>query len=100
MRHQLLALNGVFDAGGIHDNTAVALARRQADALSALPAGLAGLPRVEVPLLGFAPIGPDALARVLDPTVPAPANDSESEIELAAAPLAELIEELESPAAG
>ena len=100
MRHQLLALNGVFDDGGIYDRTAVALARRQADALSALPAGLAGLPRVEVPLLGFAPIGPEALARVLDPTAPPSTSEPGSETELPAAPLAELIEDLESAGRG
>jgi arsenite-transporting ATPase len=100
MSHQVLALNGVFNDRGIYDQTAVALARRQADALSRLPAGLGRLPRVEVPLLDFAPIGPEALARVLDPTSPASTSEHASNIELPAAPLAELIDELESAGRG
>lgn len=100
MRHQVLALNGVFDDGGIYDRTAVALARRQADALSALPAGLARLPRLEVPLLDFAPIGPEALARVLDPTSPASVGEDTPGMEVPAAALSELIEELESAGRG
>ena len=47
MRHQLLALNGTFDANDSDDQTALALAQRQSDALAGLPAGLADLPRVD-----------------------------------------------------
>ena len=95
MRHQLLALNGTFDAADSDDDTALALARRQSDALAALPAGLASLPRVEVPLLDFAPIGPDALARVLAPTASASAREHAADTEPLPAPLSELIDELE-----
>ena len=95
MRHQLLALNGMFDANDSDDDTAVALAQRQSDALAALPAGLAELPRVKVPLLAFAPIGPDALARVLDPAATAHAHEQAPGSEPVAAPLSELIDELE-----
>ena len=95
MRHQLLALNGMFDANDSDDDTAVALAQRQSDALAALPAGLAELPRVKVPLLAFAPIGPDALARVLDPAATAHAHEQAPGSEPVVAPLSELIDELE-----
>ena len=67
MRRQVLALNGVFDANGSSDRTARALSERHREALAAIPAGLASLPQVKVPLLDFAPIGVDALARVLHP---------------------------------
>ncbi len=95
MRHQVLALNGTFDAADSDDDTAVALAQRQSDALAAVPAGLECLPRVEVPLLDFAPIGPDALARVLDPTAIAAVREQAPDAELPGAALSELIDELE-----
>ena len=95
MRHQVLALNGLFDAIDSDDETAVALAGRQSDALAGLPAGLAELPRVEVPLLDFAPIGPDALARVLDPTARSATRGQTHDAELPGAALSELIDELE-----
>ncbi len=104
MRHQLLALNGVFEAGATDDGTALALARRQAEALASLPAALGELPRVEVPLLDFAPIGPEALAQVLDPAASAP-SPSQGEVEAAdsstaAATLPELIDDLEAAGRG
>ena len=99
MRHQLLALNGTFDAVDSDDDTAVALAGRQSEALAGLPAGLAELPRVEVPLLDFAPIGPDALARVLDPTE-STAREHATATEPLSAPLSELIDELETSGRG
>ncbi len=95
MRHQLLALNGTFDANDSDDQTALALAQRQGDALASIPAGLECLPRVEVPLLGFAPIGPDALARVLAPTAATSAREQAPDAELPGAALSELIDELE-----
>ncbi len=100
MRHQILALNGLFDAAGSDDLTAMALAKRQTDALASLPPGLADLPRVEIPLLGFAPIGPDALARVLDPAASSAAREQAPDVELPGTPLSELIDELESAGRG
>ena len=100
MRHQLLALNGVFEAAATEDDTAVALAWRHSDALASLPAGLAALPRVEVPLLHFAPIGPEALGRVFDPADRAADPDEGAEAELPGVPLSELIDELESAGRG
>jgi arsenite-transporting ATPase len=100
MRHQVLALNGTFDAADSDDDTAVALAQRQGDALAAVPSGLAELPRVEVPLLDFAPIGPDALARVLDPAARSATRKQTPDAELPGAALSELIDELEIPGRG
>ncbi len=100
MRHQVLALNGLFDAIDSDDDTAVALAGRQSDALAGLPAGLAELSRVEVSLLDFAPIGPDALARVLDPTARSTTREQTHDAELPGAALSELIDELETSGRG
>lgn len=52
-----LILNGVFKARDTNDATAVALEARGRASLEALPAGLRGLPRVEVPLLPFGLVG-------------------------------------------
>jgi arsenite-transporting ATPase len=47
---QRLLLNGVFHASDPHDPLAAALERRGREALEALPANLAALPRAEAPL--------------------------------------------------
>ncbi|HET6962132.1 MAG TPA: ArsA-related P-loop ATPase, partial [Terriglobia bacterium] len=65
---QVLAVNGVFVASTRGDEAAIALETRGQQALAAIPDGLAVLPRVEVPLLAFAPIGVSALRRVFDPS--------------------------------
>ena len=100
MRRQLLALNGVFDAADSDDDTALALAARQAAALTGMPAALAALERVEVPLLDFAPLGPDALARVLDHAHAPGAHAHPNPVDVPGAPLAELIDELEADGRG
>jgi len=64
--NQILFLNGVFVAGDRSDPAAVALESRGRDALDAMPAGLTGLPRVDVPLLPFAPMGVSRLRAVLN----------------------------------
>ena len=100
MRRQVLALNGVFEANGSTDRTAQALSERHRAALAAVPSGLASLPQVTVPLLDFAPIGVDALARVLSPNGNGRSHDQPAEVELPGAPLSELIDELESSGRG
>jgi len=59
-----LILNGVFHARDGSDPTAVAMEARGRAALEALPAGLRGLGRVEVPLLPFGLVGIDALRKM------------------------------------
>ena len=100
MRRQVLALNGVFDANGSSDRTARALSERHRQALAAIPSGLASLPRVKVPLLDFAPIGVDALARVLHPNGFVRSHEQAPEAELPGSPLSQLIDELESSGRG
>jgi arsenite/tail-anchored protein-transporting ATPase len=63
---QQLVINGVFAAAGSDDPIARALDARGRAALAALPAGLSALPRLEVPLLPWAPIGVDLLRGVFD----------------------------------
>jgi arsenite-transporting ATPase len=57
----MLVLNGVFHATDTSDAVANSFETRGRTALEALPAGLADLPRVEVPLLPFGLVGIDAL---------------------------------------
>lgn len=100
MRRQVLALNGVFAVTDPSDPAARALARQQAEALAGLPEPLASLERVEVPLLGFAPLGAAALGAVLDPGR-APVDASEGiEPHVTEAPLADLVDALEAGGPG
>lgn len=62
-----LVINGLFSSGPSDDSIANALARRSADALRGMPAGLAGLPRQVVPFLPRGTVGITALRAVLDP---------------------------------
>lgn len=63
-----LILNGVFQAQDTRDATAMALEARGRAALAALPAGLRGLDRVDVPLLAFGLVGIDALRKLGSPS--------------------------------
>jgi len=100
MRRQVLALNGIFTLSDASDPTAQALTRQQSDALAALPEPLISLERVEVPLVGFAPLGVAALAAVLDPErAPAGGRDDGESI-VTEAPLVGLVDELEAGGAG
>jgi arsenite-transporting ATPase len=54
--NQKLCLNGVFIAQNRSDPAALALEARGQAAVGQMPADLAGLPRVEVPLLPYAPM--------------------------------------------
>jgi arsenite-transporting ATPase len=56
-----LVVNGVFRPSGEMDALASALARQGASTLEALPEELRGLPREEVPLVGYDLVGPAAL---------------------------------------
>jgi arsenite-transporting ATPase len=65
MTHQLLAVNGQHPASDSDDPVARAMADGHHAAIDGMPKDLSALPRVSVPLRAFAPIGPDALRRVL-----------------------------------
>jgi arsenite-transporting ATPase len=70
-----LLLNGLFTPTDPADRVAAAWAARAQAALAAMPAGLCGLARTEVPLLPFALVGLAALRRLggADAPVPVPA---------------------------
>ena len=59
-----LIVNGVFQARDANDATALALEARGRRSVEALPAGLRGLARVDVPLLPFGLVGVDALRKM------------------------------------
>lgn len=61
MNNQLLAINGRFTALDRNDATALALETEQSLTLATLPPALAGLPRLDCPLLAFDMVGLEAL---------------------------------------
>lgn len=69
LSNQLLAVNGRFSATDNGDAVASAISREQDDALAAMPALLARLPRDEFPLLGFDMVGLPALRALMSPVV-------------------------------
>ncbi len=81
LSNQLLVVNGRFHAADLTDVVAAALERDQDQALAAMPASLAKLPRDEIPLLGFDLFGLTALRALLSPSDPSPPTASEPETE-------------------
>ena len=64
--NQMLFLNGVFVAQDRNDSAACSLEARGQDAIAGMPSDLARLPRIEVPLLPYAPMGVDQLLSVFN----------------------------------
>jgi len=62
--HVRLIVNGVFIARDVSDATAVAMEARGRASLSAMPLGLRGVGRVDVPLLPFGLVGIEALRKM------------------------------------
>ncbi|MHB1594068.1 MAG: arsenical pump-driving ATPase [Streptosporangiaceae bacterium] len=73
--NQRLVVNGVFRATDPGDALAAALSSRAAGALAALPAGLAGLDRDDVPLVAWAPVGIGGLRAMTAGVAPAEAAE-------------------------
>ncbi len=95
VRNQRLYLNGVFTAYDKTDPAAQALEARGREALATMPATLAELPRTDVPLLSYAPMGLANLAQVFNPTQ-TPALTATEQTDLAPTQsLAALIDDLE-----
>lgn len=67
LANQRLIVNGVFEARGSVDAVARALTLRGREALEGMPERLAPLPRTDVPLLPWAPLGVAALRRIFAP---------------------------------
>lgn len=100
--HQRLLINGVFTASDASDSIGRALDARGRNALAALPAALAALPRTDVPLVPWAPMGADGLRRLFGSS---PRTDVGSESEHRAAPqipgtIAALVEDIERDGRG
>ncbi|MFB3829981.1 MAG: arsenical pump-driving ATPase [Bryobacteraceae bacterium] len=85
--NQRLFLNGVFVARDRSDAAACALEARGKEALAGMPADLARLPRTEVPMLPYAPMGVENLGKVFG---------SGPEIPSADLTLSALIDEIEA----
>lgn len=81
LSNQLLVVNGRFHATDPTDAVAIALERDQDEALAAMPASLARLPRDEIPLLGFDIVGLTALRAVLAPANVPPVVSAEPNAE-------------------
>ena len=62
--NQMLFLNGVFVAQDRSDVAACSLEARGQEAITSMPSDLARLPRIEIPLLPYAPMGIDYLLSV------------------------------------
>ncbi|HPT26097.1 MAG TPA: TRC40/GET3/ArsA family transport-energizing ATPase, partial [Bryobacteraceae bacterium] len=100
--NQCLVLNGLFVASDPQDPVARALETRGRAAIAAMPEALAGLPRLEVPLLGFAPMGIQGLQAVFarpgsPASIPAPHRVGFATLDT---PLSALIDEIEKAGRG
>ncbi|MBK9707111.1 MAG: arsenical pump-driving ATPase [Acidobacteria bacterium] len=79
LRNQFLIINGVFHAAGQADPVAVALEKRGAQALAAVPERLRKLPHMEVSLRGYNMVGIDVLRGLFsDSQLPAAVGSEES----------------------
>jgi arsenite-transporting ATPase len=72
--HQRLLVNGLFTASDRADPVALALEERGRAALESIPGPLGRLPRADVPLLSWAPLGIEGLRRVFAPAGTAEAH--------------------------
>jgi len=95
--NQRLFLNGLFVAQDRRDAAACALEARGQEALAGMPAELAKLPRLEVPLLPYAPMGVENLRSVFSGMSPIrkAVHKDLSEVFHSGLPLSALIDELE-----
>lgn len=102
LTNQYLFLNAVFVASDAADPAALALEHRGQLALKNMPEQLAVLPRLEIPLLPFAPMGVSNLERVFGTVsrLPAPANPAQIEPTSLPGSLVSLIDEIEAMGRG
>jgi arsenite-transporting ATPase len=98
--NQRLFVNGVFTATNRGDSIAMALERRSAEALAEIPQGLALLPRHEVALRTWAPLGIERLRALFATGIP---TGTAAPVEagcMPVAPLSELIDACEAAGRG
>ena len=97
--NQRLILNGVFGNPLAGDAVAAAFARRQSEALAAMPAALASLPTAGVPLVAISLTGVEAL-RALATGQPVTPNAVATENGTSDSPLPDLVALIDELAAG
>lgn len=100
---QALVVNGVFRARDGKDPIAVAMQARADASLASMPAGLAALARLELPLLPSAPIGIARLRAMLDATggeLGSRSEETDGARPLAPSPLSEIVTSLEGRGRG
>lgn len=102
IRNQVLAINGLFQAGTPGDTIADAMNRRGQAALAAMPNRLTALPRFETPFMPLALVGIEALRALFNPDVILPSGSGGSVIDaLPHLPgLSQLVGELEQAGHG
>jgi len=101
VERQELVINGIFRAQDLGDPLAVAMQRRGEEALAAMPTGLRGLARTELPLLPFGLVGTNALRELFGPSgrvIPSPDAPATEAVPIAS--LAELVPSLEDGGRG
>ena len=100
--NQCLILNGLFVAQDRSDPAARALEARGRQAVEGIPAGLAALPRLEIPLLSYAPMGIALLRGMLKPGTSFPSGTAfgGTRESSAAVPLSDLIDAIEEAGHG
>jgi len=101
VERQELVINGIFRAQDVGDALAVAMQQRGEEALAAMPPGLRGLARTELPLLPFGLVGTDALRELFGPSgreILSP--DAPAQAAAPIASLAELVPSLEEGGRG
>jgi arsenite-transporting ATPase len=92
--HLHLALNGVLDVADTDDSIAGAMMRRGAEALAAMPTGLAALPTTVTPLLPLGTLGLDALRQMANPTPIQPPGDEPDSDCVLPGKLSDLVDQL------
>jgi arsenite-transporting ATPase len=102
LTNQYLFLNAVFVASDTTDSAALALQHRGREAMENMPERLAALPRLEIPLLPFAPMGVSNLGRVFgsDSSLTAREDPVKVGATKLPGPLVSLIDEIEKMGRG
>ena len=103
IRNQRVVLNGLFTSMVSGDPVSSALERRGIDALRFMPTALAGLPRVEVPLVVRSPLGIEGLRYLADAmpgAQPATATTAGSNSFPMASSLSDLVDDLAQTGSG
>jgi arsenite-transporting ATPase len=99
--NQCLVVNGLFRAARGDDPVAVAFEKRGREAVAAMPAGIAGLPRQEISLNPRALLGADALRTMFDGSAqPVDAGTRTTVRRELPPPLVGLVDELERAGKG